>query len=309
MRTSQTNWVITMPQNSPRNHRNNPYALDWAFAQMHHSAAGTIWRYRTELTALAAVIAVAWALATTVTAAWMVMILTALSIVILALPWTRRFVVQRAWCVLSRHRIQRVCYETRMHTRSGRLPLVLRITPTQVGERALIWCRAGICAEDFEAHAAEIAAACLARQARIEGSKRWGPAGPAGHRAPRHPRPALRDLLRARGPAPFREGRAVNTDPLLAALADAAQRKQQADRDLRLLLAYAREHTKPRPYRLADLADVAGMSISGVRVAYTGADIEQAARLTGGARSRHLVAVIASLLTGGRSAAKHHPAA
>jgi hypothetical protein len=101
----------------------------------------------------------------------------------------------------------------------------------------------------------------------------------------------------------------VNADPLLAALADAAQRKQQADRDLRLLLAYAREHTKPRPYRLADLADAAGMSISGVRVAYTRSDIEQAARLTGGARSRHLVTVIASLLTGGRSAAKHHPAA
>jgi hypothetical protein len=162
-----------MPQNSPRNHRNNPYVLDRAFAQMHHSAAGTIWRYRTELAALVIAIAAAWTLAITVTAAWVVIILTALSIVILALPWTRRFVVRRAWCVLSRHRIQRVCFETRMHTRSGRLPLVLRITPTQVGERALIWCRAGICAEDFEAHAAEIAAACLARQARIEGSKRW----------------------------------------------------------------------------------------------------------------------------------------
>jgi len=73
---------------------------------------------------------------------------------------------------MSRHRIQRVCYETRMHTRSGRLPLVLRITRTEVGERALIWCRAGICAEDFEAHAGEIAAACYARQARISVSKR-----------------------------------------------------------------------------------------------------------------------------------------
>ena len=101
----------------------------------------------------------------------------------------------------------------------------------------------------------------------------------------------------------------MNTDPLLAALADAAQRKQQADRDLRLLLAYAREHTKPRPYRLADLADAAGMSISGVRVAYTPADIEQAARLTGGARSSHLAAVIVSLLTSGRSAREHYPAA
>ena len=60
-----------------------------------------------------------------------------------------------------------------MHTRSGRLPLVLRIHPTQVGERAVIWCRAGICAADFAAHSEEIAAACYARQARVEGNKRW----------------------------------------------------------------------------------------------------------------------------------------
>jgi hypothetical protein len=81
--------------------------------------------------------------------------------------------LRRAWCVLSRHRIQKVCFETRMHTRSGRLPLVLRIHPTEVGERALIWCRAGICAADFEAHTPEIAAACYARQARVEGNRRW----------------------------------------------------------------------------------------------------------------------------------------
>jgi hypothetical protein len=98
-------------------------------------------------------------------------------------------------------------------------------------------------------------------------------------------------------------------DPLLAALADAKRRKQQADQQIRLLLAYAREHVQPRPYRLADLADAAGMSISGVRIAYTQADIEQAARLTGGARSRHLATVIVSLLINGRSAREHHPAA
>ena len=51
------------------------------------------------------------------------------------------------------------------------------------------------------------------------------------------------------------------------------------------------------------------MSISGIRTAYTKADLEQAARLTGGARSRHLAAVIVSLLTGGRPAREHHPAA
>jgi hypothetical protein len=165
--------VITMPQHSPRNHRNNPYVLDRMFSQVHHSAAGTIWRFRTELATLITATAIAWELALRLTAAWMTVIVTATTLTVTVLPWTRRFITRRAWCVISRHRIQRVCFETRMHTRSGRLPLVLRITPTQVGERAVIWCRAGICAEDFEAHAAEIAAACLARQARIEGSRRW----------------------------------------------------------------------------------------------------------------------------------------
>jgi hypothetical protein len=88
----------------------------------------------------------------------------------------------------------------------------------------------------------------------------------------------------------------TEADPLLSALADAAQRKGRADRQIRLLLAYAREHVQPRPYRLADLADAAGMSISGVRTAYTEADIDHAARLTGGSRSRHLLAVIVTLL-------------
>ena len=95
-------------------------------------------------------------------------------------------------------------------------------------------------------------------------------------------------------------------DPLLAALADAKRRKEQADQQIRLLLAYAREHVQPRPYRLADRAKAAGMSISGVRTAYTQADIEQAARLTGSSRSRHLLAVVTSLLLNGQPADEHH---
>ena len=162
-----------MPQRSPRNHRNNPYPTDRLFAQVHHSAAGSIWRFRTELSALLATMGGTWELARAVTLTWAVAILTATATVLAVLPWTRRFIIGRAWCVLSRHRIQKVCFETRMHTRSGRLPLVLRIYPTQVGERALVWCRAGICAADFEAHTGELAAACYARQARVEGHKRW----------------------------------------------------------------------------------------------------------------------------------------
>jgi hypothetical protein len=162
-----------MPQPSARNHRNNPYILDRAFVQVRHSAAGVIWRFRTEVAILVTGTAGVWELAKAVTTAWMTLILIMAATAVTVLPQARRFVIRRAWCVLSRHRIQKVCFETRMHTRSGRLPLVLRIHPTEVGERALIWCRAGICAADFEAHTGEIAAACYARQTRVEGNRRW----------------------------------------------------------------------------------------------------------------------------------------
>ena len=166
--------MITVARSSSaRNHRNDPYVLDRMFVRVQQSAAGTLFRFRTELATLTAVITGGWELARAVTLTWTIVILTVTAAVLAVLPWTRRFIIERAWCVLSRHRIQRVCFETRMHTRSGRLPLVLRVYPTQVGERALIWCRAGICAADFEAHAPEIAAACYARQVRIEGHRRW----------------------------------------------------------------------------------------------------------------------------------------
>ncbi len=38
---------------NPRNHRNNPYALDCWPSHVHHSAAGTLWRFRTELVLIA----------------------------------------------------------------------------------------------------------------------------------------------------------------------------------------------------------------------------------------------------------------
>jgi hypothetical protein len=92
----------------------------------------------------------------------------------------------------------------------------------------------------------------------------------------------------------------TSNDPLLAALADARQRKQRADHDIRLLLAYARCLTQPRPYRLTDLASAAGMSISGVRTAYTDDDVTQARELLGhrdGVNRLHSQAIAALLST------------
>jgi hypothetical protein len=157
-----------------RNLRNNPYVLDELASRFHHSAAGMLWRWRTELTTSGVLTAITWRLAEAITLFWTVGLLGGLALTAMAVPGSRRFLTRRAWCVLARHRLQRLCWEARLHTRSGRLPLILSIRPTKVGERARVLCRAGICAEDFEAHIGEITAACYARDARVSRHPRWG---------------------------------------------------------------------------------------------------------------------------------------
>ena len=70
-------------------------------------------------------------------------------------------------------------------------------------------------------------------------------------------------------------------DPLLTLVERARDRMLAAGRDLRLLLAYAREFTEPRPYRLEDLARAAGMSSSGIRTAYDDDEIAEVSAITG----------------------------
>jgi hypothetical protein len=162
-----------MANKNPRNHRNNPYVFDGIAAQFHSTVAGVLWRWRTELAIAGAGSGAAVWLSRYLTPLGLALAALALAGAVFGLPWTRRFLLARIWCVISRHRLQRLCFETRMHTRSGRLPLILRIHPTKVGERAHIWCRAGICLEDFEAHIGEIRAACYARDARVARNTRW----------------------------------------------------------------------------------------------------------------------------------------
>jgi hypothetical protein len=117
-----------MPKNtggSGRNQRNNPYQLDELFAKFHRTPAGIAWRWRTELLTLAVTAAALRWLDTWTTLTWAAIILAGLLAVAFAVPHSRRFITRRAWCVLARHRLQRLCYEARLHTRSGRLPLIL----------------------------------------------------------------------------------------------------------------------------------------------------------------------------------------
>jgi len=161
-----------MPWSSTRN-RDNPYAFDQMFAQIHLSPVGMAWRWRTETALILSLLAALWQLTLMLTIDWAGVALGLAHAVVLAVPHTRRFITRRAWCVLTRHRVQKLCFERRLHTRSGRLPLVLWTRPTKVGERIWLWCRAGIAAEDFEDRTGELRAACYARDARVTRNQRW----------------------------------------------------------------------------------------------------------------------------------------
>ena len=69
------------------------------------------------------------------------------------------------------------------------------------------------------------------------------------------------------------------SDPLLCTLESLRTQRLRLEADMRLLIAYARRFTHPRPYKLIDLAEAAGMSISGVRIAYDDEELGQLAEL------------------------------
>lgn len=153
-----------------RNPRRNPYAeVGGPYPEPGTGPLVLLWRWRTEIVLLATAAGTAAALAAAMVQGlwWAPVALAGTVSVPATVPAGRKWIRRHFWCLFSRHRLQRVCLETSMHTRKGRIPLILWISPTDFGERAFILLRAGICAEDFEAFAGEIAAACCATSVRV----------------------------------------------------------------------------------------------------------------------------------------------
>ncbi|MFD9869075.1 hypothetical protein ACFXI8_26500 [Streptomyces niveus] len=72
------------------------------------------------------------------------------------------------------------------------------------------------------------------------------------------------------------EAAALGTDeePLVLALQEAREQKEEADRRIRRLLAYAREFHPRGRYPLSQLSTASGYTESGLRTAYTGRDVK-----------------------------------
>jgi hypothetical protein len=145
------------------------------FTYPHHSRAarafGAVWRWRAELLCALTLIT-AWVLvAYQIPSSWptwtVPVILAGIIAVVGALPWSRRFVIRRVWCVFSRHRVRKCFVQSRMMTHEGLLPLFMWTRPTPVGDRLWLWLRPGLSGRDIEAVSDRIAAACWGSEARV----------------------------------------------------------------------------------------------------------------------------------------------
>jgi hypothetical protein len=142
-------------------------------AETSRSLLGVAWRWRNEITGVFLAVCLLGHLEQHIggTATWATF--ATVAVLVFVVGPLRRFVVGRFWCGLTRHRLFAVFNESRVFNRSGRFPLILRVARTPVGERALVWCRPGICAEDLEARVEDIRAACWSRDVRVTRSDRW----------------------------------------------------------------------------------------------------------------------------------------
>jgi hypothetical protein len=95
----------------------------------------------------------------------------ATTLVVFAVPASRRYVNRRVWCVLTRHRMRACFTQTRTMTMDGRMPFLLWSRPSPVGERIRVWLPAGLSVKDLDQITAQLATACWAREARVQGSR------------------------------------------------------------------------------------------------------------------------------------------
>lgn len=135
----------------------------------------TIWRWRWELTLIAAVAYIIWKHGSGIVAffavelpVWFTVALTVL------VGWwlfvdnpARRFLRNRIWCVVTRHRVRACLTEMRTLNYSGNLPFILGCFATKTGQVVWLWMRPGLSIEDLDNKAETLASACWARKATI----------------------------------------------------------------------------------------------------------------------------------------------
>lgn len=124
-----------------------------------------IWRWWKELVLLTGVAALSVAVGRSFGLAWAVIGLSALAGA-LAPPWPG-WLIPYAWQLITPHLLRSGLYHARIQNRSGRRPVIVRVTREPFGEQVRLWCPAGTSAEDLEDAAGVLRAACWAADVRV----------------------------------------------------------------------------------------------------------------------------------------------
>lgn len=132
-----------------------------------------IWRWRYELALLIGIPAGVLALLRADGWRWTLIEVSMLAAAICAWPEIRWWITAHARCVLTAHRLRVGCAQAWIHTRHGKLPILLCTRPKAFGEQAHLWCRAGTCVEDFEFARDILRSACWAHDVRVTRSIRY----------------------------------------------------------------------------------------------------------------------------------------
>jgi len=125
------------------------------------------WRWRYEITLVAGLTAGLTAAILSFGTVPTIAAVIVITLTILCWPMARRLAVDRAWCIITAHRVRVGCVEGLIYSSRGKIPIVLWTSHQAFGERVLLYCRAGTSADDFVSARTILATACWAQDVAI----------------------------------------------------------------------------------------------------------------------------------------------
>ena len=128
---------------------------------------GAAWNWRYELALVSGLSAGLAAAIISFGAVPTIVAATVVTLTALCWPMSRRFAVDRVWCIITPHRVRVGCAEGLIYSSRGKIPIILWTSHQAFGERVLLWCRAGTSADDFVSARTVLAAACWAQDVAI----------------------------------------------------------------------------------------------------------------------------------------------
>ena len=125
------------------------------------------WRWRYEIALVAGLSASLAAAIISFGALPTIVAVIVITLTILCWPTARQFAVDRAWCIITTHRVRVGCAEGLIYSSRGKIPIILWTSHQAFGERVLLWCRAGTSVDNFVSARAVLTAACWAQDVNI----------------------------------------------------------------------------------------------------------------------------------------------